>query len=265
MRPVSRTPSDESYVSLALISPQEDRAIDLDFSERASLTQFPELMDQPASFEDLRACLRSLASVNRLLRAYHPTLHWLNHVYSVLPRQSHPVHIVDIGCGFGDVLRRISLWAEERHLPVQLTGIDLNPDAIRAAREVTIPGKVTFLAGDYRDYQPPEGIDIVINSLLMHHLPDREIVELLAWMEANAHMGWFINDLHRQPMPYHLFRLLCRFTTWHRFVKHDGPVSILRSFREEDWLRLLRAARIPDKSYLIREYTPARLCVARLR
>jgi len=222
-------------------------------------------MDQPCSYDDMRACLRSIASVNRLTRAYHPTLHWLNHVYSVLPRQSHPVHIVDIGCGFGDMLRRISLWAEERHLPVQLTGIDLNPDAIRAAREVTIPGTVTFLAGDFYNYRPPAGIDLVISSLLMHHLPDPEIVDLLAWMEANALMGWFINDLHRQPLPYHAFRMLSRLTTLHRFVKHDGPVSILRSFRADDWRRLCGAAKVPEKSYIIREYKPARLCVARLR
>jgi SAM-dependent methyltransferase len=236
-----------------------------DFSERASLVQFPELMDQPCSYEDLRACLRSIAQVNRLTGAYHPTLHWLDYVYSVLPRQTRPVHIVDVGCGYGDVLRRIHLWAEEHHLPVQLTGIDLNPSAIRAAREATVPGSVTFLAGNAFDFAPPQGIDIVINSLLMHHLASGEIIELLHWMEFNARMGWFINDLHRQPLPYHFFRLLARFTTWHPFVKHDGPVSILRSFRVEDWRALCRAAAIPQNSYIIREYRPARLCVARLR
>jgi SAM-dependent methyltransferase len=222
-------------------------------------------MDQPCSYDDLRACLRSIAQVNRLTRAYHPTLHWLNHVYHVLPRQSKPVHIVDVGCGYGDMLRRIHLWAQERNLPVKLTGLDLNADAIRAAREATVPGIITFLSGDAYEFQPPEGIDLVINSLLMHHLPDDEIVELINWMESVARLGWFINDLHRQPLPYHFFRIFARFTTWHRFVKHDGPVSILRSFRTEDWRRLCRAAAIPEDTYIIREYRPARLCVARLR
>ena len=222
-------------------------------------------MDQPCSYEDLRGCLRSIASVNRLTWAYRPTLHWLDHVYSVLPRQSRPVHIVDIGCGYGDHLRRIYDWAEERHLPVVLTGIDINPDAIRAAREVTVPGTVTFLAGDFFDFQPPEGIDLAISSLLMHHLPNREIVEVLDWMERTVQMGWFINDLHRQPVPFHAFRVLSRFTRWHRFVKHDGPVSILRSFRDDDWKALCKAAAVPEKDYIIREYWPARLCVARLR
>jgi SAM-dependent methyltransferase len=236
-----------------------------DFSERANLAEYPEMMDQPCSYEELRDCLRSLASVNRLTRAYHPTLDWLNRLYRVLPLQSRPVHIVDVGCGFGDVLRRVHAWAEEKRLPVTLTGIDINRDAIRAAREATTPGTITFLSGNAYDFQPPQGIDLVISSLVMHHLPNAEIVEFLHWMESVARIGWFINDLHRMPVPYHGFRLLSRFTSWHRFVKHDGPVSILRSFRKEDWRLLCRAAAIPVEDYVLREYRPARLCVGRLR
>ena len=222
-------------------------------------------MDQPCSYDDLRGCFRDIARINRLTFAYSPTLRWLDYFYSVLPRQTRPIHIVDVGCGYGDVLRRISLWAEDRGLPVILTGIDLNPDAIRAARAATLPGSVTFLCGMAFDFHPPEGIDLVISSLMMHHLTINEIVPLLTWMESVARFGWFINDLHRQSTPYFAFRFLTRFTRWHRFVKHDGAVSILRSFRREDWLHLLRLASISHSEVLIQEFRPARLCVARLR
>ncbi len=222
-------------------------------------------MDQPCSYETLRDCLRDIAKVNGLTGAYAPTLTWLNHLYGRMPLQGRPLHIVDVGCGYGDMLRRIHRWAEDRHLPVKLTGIDLNPHAVRAAREITIPGTATFLVGDAYSFKPAEGIDVVINSLVAHHLENRELVDLLDWMEANARLGWFVNDLHREPFPYYAFKVLCRFTRWHPFVKHDGPVSILRSFRREDWLALCRAAAIPDNEYLIKQYRPARLCVARLR
>ena len=244
---------------------RKTEAITPDFTARASLAEFPELMDQPCSFDDLRDCYQSIAAVSRLTWGYHPTIHWLNHVYSVLPRMTKPVRIVDVGCGYGDMLRRIYDWAEEKHLPVHLTGIDIHPEAIRAAREVTIPGTVTYLAGNAFDFAPPGGIDLVISSLVTHHMENDEIVEFLDWMESTARMGWFINDLHRQPRPYQLFRFASRFTSWHPFVKHDGPVSILRSFREEDWRLLCRRAAIPANEYIIREYLPARLCVARLR
>lgn len=222
-------------------------------------------MDQPCNYQELRDCLSSIARVNRLTMAYKPTFQWLNEVYYSLPLQQRPLHIVDVGCGYGDFLRRIHHWAEGHKLPVKLTGIDLNPEAIRAAREVTVPGTVTYLAGNAMDFDPPEGIDIVVNSLLMHHLEDDQIVVLLDWMESRARVGWFINDLHRQRVPYVLFGLMARLLKLHPFVQHDGQVSILRSFRVADWQRLLQAAAIPKKAYLLQEYRPARLCVARLR
>ncbi len=255
---------------LPLAHSQVDPAIplnftELDFTERADLANNPELMELPCSYDDLRACLHDISRVNRLTGAYQPTLRWLNFFYAQLPLQEHPIHIVDVGCGYGDMLRRVHRWAEDRALPVILTGIDLNPDAIRAAREATIPGTVTFLTGNAFDFSPPGGIDLVLNSLLMHHLESAEIADLLAWMEEVARFGWFINDLHRQPLPYYAFKLMAAFTNWHRFVKHDGPVSILRSFRPEDWETLIRAANIPRHEVHIEEVPPARLCVARLR
>ena len=235
------------------------------FSKRASLTQYPERMDQPCSYEDLRGCLRSIAQVNRLTQAYRPTLHWLKDVSEATPRQSRPMHIVDVGCGFGDMLRRVHEWALKQGVAVRLTGIDLNADAVRAAQEATGPATITYLAGNAYDFVDPEGIDVVISSLLTHHLEHAEIIRFLDWMETNARVGWFINDLHRQPVPYHLFRVLSRLMPWHRFVKHDGAVSILRSFREAEWREMCRAAAIPTKGYVVQTHVPARLCVARLK
>jgi hypothetical protein len=96
-------------------------------------------------------------------------------------------------------------------------------------------------------------------------MEDPELVLFLRWMERTARLGWFINDLHRQPVPFYLFSVLAAVMPWHPFVKHDGPVSILRSFRPEDWRALCDAAGLARDCYQIRPYTPARLCVARLR
>ncbi len=222
-------------------------------------------MDQPCSFQELRGCLRSIAQVNRITRAYAPTLSWLGRVCAELPPRTEPLHILDVGCGYGDMLRRMEVWAREHRVPVLLTGIDLNPDAIRAAREAAPEPGITFLAGNAFELELSAPADLVVSSLLTHHLEDAEIVAFLGWMERTARIGWFINDLHRQPVHYHFFRLAARFTTWHPFVQHDGPVSILRSFRHEDWVELCRAALIPQGAVEIVESRPARLCVARIK
>ncbi len=222
-------------------------------------------MDQPCSYDELRACLHDLAQVNVLTGAYRPTLDYLNHLYDGMPYQQKPLHIVDVGCGYGDMLRRIHAWAEDRNLPVVLTGIDSNPDAVRAARAATRPGVATFLAGDAFAFKPVTGVDVVVCSLLTHHLENDEIVKFLEWMERTARLGWLVNDLHRQATPYRLFRVFSRLMRWHAFVQHDGPVSILRSFRVEDWRRLLKRAGLGERGVVVREYWPARLCVARVK
>ena len=171
------------------------------------------MMDQPCSYAELRACLHDIARVNRLTFADRPTLKWLEEVVATHPMSAGPLRIMDVGCGYGDTLRLIHGWAAKRKIPVALTGIDLNPDAIRAAREATPRSqRIEWLVGDARTDDTAGDIDIVICSLLTHHLTDPQIVHFLRWMEQTTRRGWFINDLHRKPIPYHLFRLWARFT-----------------------------------------------------
>jgi 2-polyprenyl-3-methyl-5-hydroxy-6-metoxy-1,4-benzoquinol methylase len=223
-------------------------------------------MDEPCSYEELRACLHDIARVNRLTFAYRPTVSWMEELVVAHPNPTSPLRIVDVGCGDGDALRLMSAWAARRGVVVELTGIDLNPDAIRAAKAATPSSlSIEWIVGDALSDNIAGEIDVVVCSLLTHHLTNPQVVEFLRWMEQRARLGWFINDLHRQPLPYHLFRLLARFTNWHPFVKNDGPVSIRRSFVAEDWKSLCAAAGLAAESVSIKEYRPARLCVSRMK
>jgi SAM-dependent methyltransferase len=254
--------SSEALSAIPLSASSSEFADGLDFSQRANLI---ELMDLPCSYEELRACLHDIARVNRLTLAQRPTLSWLERLIAACPLSA-PLRIVDVGCGYGDTLRKIDRWAAKRGVAVQLTGIDLNPDAIRAARESTPSSQqIEWLVGDALADHTDGPIDVVICSLLTHHLTNSQIVLFLRWMEQTARRGWFIDDLHRKPVPYHLFRLWARFADWHPFVKNDGPVSIRRSFVTEDWQALCAAAEISGESISIKEHRPARLCVGRVK
>jgi SAM-dependent methyltransferase len=233
----------------------------MDFSRRVSPRELPELMDGDCSYEEFRDCLRSLEQVNRWLLGYRPTLAWLNR----LPRRlQEPMHIVDVGSGGGGLLRQIAGWARRRGIPVRLTGIDLNPYAERAAAEST-PKElgISWVTGDALLYEPEKPVDIVVNSLMAHHLEDEEIITLLRWMEATTRAGWFINDLERSERSCRMFGWMAGMAGWHRFVRHDGPVSFRRAFREEDWLQLLAAAGIPREAVTVEHWRPGRLCVGR--
>jgi SAM-dependent methyltransferase len=230
----------------------------LDFSQRAQLT---ELMDEPCSRDVMRHCLRDLARVNRWFLAYRPTLSWLD---TLALASDKPIHILDVGCGYGDSLRRIERWADARNIPVALTACDLNPDSIAIAREASpARSRIRWIASDVFDLDLRKPVDIIISSLFTHHLTEDEIIRFLAWMERTAQLGWFINDLSRASIPYRLFKAFSKVTNLHPFVQHDGPVSIARAFIPEDWRRMCAAAGLAQSDISIRNFTPARLCVGR--
>jgi SAM-dependent methyltransferase len=231
----------------------------LDFSRRADLT---EMMDEPCSREELRACLKELANLNRWFLGYRPTLRWLDSLR--LHKLRAPMHIVDIGSGYGDTLRRVEQWAQDREVRLKLTGCDLNPDTISiAAESSSTASRIEWIAADVFDFQSSEPIDIVISSLFTHHLVKSDIVRFLKWMEDHTRLGWFINDLSRARIPYHLLDAFSKLARLHPFVQHDGPVSIERAFVPDDWRMMCAEAGLVDADVIIKGFTPARLCVAR--
>ncbi len=230
-----------------------------DFRHRAQLTEW---MDDLASRDELRACLRDLARVNHWLLGYRPLLHWLE---SSLPAQnSHPVHILDVGCGYGDSLRRIERWAKARRVSVELTGLDLSNEIIAIAAGATPQASnIRWVTSDVFAYKPGKPIHLVISSLFTHHLPDLDVIRFVQWMELHAVRGWFVNDLSRHPTPYYLFRAFSKVMGFHPYVQHDGPISIARSFVADDWRRYCAAAGLAQHEVAIRGFTPGRLCVGR--
>jgi SAM-dependent methyltransferase len=232
-----------------------------DFGHRAQLI---ERMDEPCSREVLRACLRDIARTNRWTLAYRPLLHWLNAIIPSLPPRAEPLRIFDVGCGYGDGLRRIEHWAQKRRIAVELTGLDLNPDATAIAAEASQASSgIQWVTANILTYSPSQRPHLVVSSLFTHHLGDEQIVEFLKWMETHAQRGWFINDLSRAPIPYYVFRAFSKLARLHPFVQYDGPVSIARSFVPADWRTMCAAAGLGRTDVAIQAFRPARLCVAR--
>ena len=230
----------------------------INFAERAWLD---EEIDGPCSYEELRDCLRHLAYVNRLVLAHRPILQWLDRVAaSWAPARA--LRIVDVGCGYGDMLRRIERWAARRGMAVELTGVDINANGLRAAREATpAASRIRWVHGNACAVIAEA--DLVTTSGVTHHMTEAEIVALLQWMERTVRVGFFICDLHRRPVPYRIFSVMMRFGGWHRFIRPDGLRSIRRSFVAEDWQRMCAAAGLAASAVTIAEYRPARLCVDR--
>ena len=219
-----------------------------------------EAMDDPALDPAIYAAvLRDLARVNVVTMAARPTLAFLDSVVSRGDR----LKLLDVGYGDGDMLRRIARWATKRGVQAELVGIDLNPRSEAIARADT-PGDlpITYRTGDYADLAG-EGWDVIVSSLVAHHMTQPQLVAFLRFMEAEAARGWFVNDLHRHRFAHRGYPLLATLMRWHRIVRADGTLSIARSYRPDEWLPILTEARIEDAK--VRRRFPFRLCVERRR
>ncbi len=235
----------------------------LDFSRRSGAAEWMD--DDAVDYETLRACLIDLAKVNRWTLAHGPTLAFLHNLNrrGLWPKDR-PLRLIDVGSGYGDLIRTVDRWAARRGLAIELTGVDLSPWSERAAAEATPPGRpITWVTADiFADTRPA---DVIVSSLFTHHLPDAMIVRFLRTMETRAEIGWFINDLHRHPLPYGGFALLSKAMGWHPFVRHDGPVSIARAFTAADWRALIAEADLSSEPVRVAWRFPFRLCVSRVK
>ncbi len=211
------------------------------------------------SLDEFRECLLNLETINRLTLAYCPTLRWLRPWLNL----REPLRILDAGCGGGDMLRQIA-----RHLPkhrlerqsVQLLGVDLNPFSRAVAESIGSPADINYFTGNVFEFDSGQPVDIVICSLFTHHLTDDQLVEFLRWIHGRARVGWFINDLHRHPLPYHFIKIATRIFSRNRLIRHDAAVSVARSFTKPDWRQLLKEAGV--EGVAIRWHFPFRLCLS---
>ncbi len=216
--------------------------------------------DEGLEPEHYRAVLADLGRANRWTFATRPTLAFLAKAARRGPR----LRVLDVGFGGGDTLRAIAGWCAANGVDADLVGVDLNPNSRAVARAADpTPLPIDYRTGDYRDQPGPW--DVVLSSLVAHHMTEHELVGFLRWMEATAGVGWLINDLRRSAVAQAGFRALAALHRWDPIVRHDGALSVARSWREGDWRVLLDAAGLGDLPVRLVRWFPYRLCVARLR
>ena len=232
-----------------------------DRSHRSAQT---EILDGPVSTADLADILRDLARFNGIMQGHRPVLRWLDRAVKNIPREQ-ALTLLDIGCGYGDLLRAIRDWARKRGRPVRLIGIDLSGQVIEVARSVTSDADaIEYHAADIFAFTPSTQIDFVVTSLVTHHLSDDMIERFLRWMETTASRGWVIYDLQRSIMPFYFIALAGPVLRLHPVVVYDGRISVARSLTRQEWKARLDAAGIPSATVDLRWFM-FRFAIGRLK
>lgn len=217
----------------------------LNFKKRSSE---PEILDDfNLQGHDLELNLRELEKVNKLLGGYQVTIDGIKE--AMKGHDSQTWRIIDAGCGGGDTLVKIASWARSTKVDVQLTGIDANSSAVQYAMKQA--GRTPNLRFKMVNILSPQFLrlpaDLVTFNLFLHHFSDEEIVDFLIQCRRK-NSAIVINDLHRNQLAYHLFRLVSRIFRFSSIGRHDGKLSVKKSFVKKDWERLFARAGIENYS-----------------
>lgn len=200
-----------------------------------------ERLDAPAlDEEELHRSLDDLEAVNRWLGGYRALRLHLEDL------AAGDLHVLDVGAGDGATLRHL----HDRAPPGwHFVGVDAHRQIVRIARERTESRRrIGMVRGDGLDLPFSAGaFDVVLCTLTLHHFGDAGAVKLLREMGRVCAGRILVNDLERSFFHY-LGALLLARTVWRRspVTRHDGPISVRRSFRPDELLGLARTAGLRD-------------------
>jgi 2-polyprenyl-3-methyl-5-hydroxy-6-metoxy-1,4-benzoquinol methylase len=192
----------------------------------------PELMDQPGLDErSHRNALAGLRRINRFSRTGRVAWGAIERLVASDPNRTW--RVLDIASGGGDVAIDVARRSVRRGLKVLVDACDISPFAVRYANARAAERRVenvNFFRCDVLDGPLPDGYDVVMCSLFLHHLDDETAVALLSKMAAAARTMVVVNDLRRSATGYLLAWFGCRLLTRSPVVHVDGPRSVQAAF-----------------------------------
>jgi ubiquinone/menaquinone biosynthesis C-methylase UbiE len=207
--------------------------------------------------EEYEGCISELQVVNRWMGDAHALKQTL--LKDAEQQNLREFSVLDVGAGSGELLRVAATWARETGRPFRGVGLELNERSAHAILEESkaFPEISSVRANALRLPFDYAGFDYVMCSLFTHHFRDEQVVDILREMHRVARRRIFVIDLHRDPVPYFFYTTLGKLVLKNRLIRHDGALSILRSFKPRELLNLARAAGLHNVA--VEHHFPARL------
>ena len=209
----------------------------MDFSARYHQKEIMD--DLESTGKDVDYALKELDIINKWLGGNEITLRGLKMLRDA--GKINQLHIADLGCGSGTMLKLIADWGRKTGLKLSLTGFDANPYIIDFAREQTRDyPEVEFCVENVLDGSfASRSFDIITCTLFAHHLDDLQLKKMLPSWRQQAKLGLVINDLHRHWLAYYSIKAITQVFSKSKMVRHDAPVSVHRGFSRLDWDKIM--------------------------
>ncbi|MBC8142419.1 MAG: methyltransferase domain-containing protein [Armatimonadetes bacterium] len=164
--------------------------------------------------------------------------------------------VLDIGCGAGDVCRRLAAWAKADGFSPCFVGADPDERAIEYAKGQANPPGTRFYCGTAEQLADKgETFTIVLSNHVLHHLTDSEVTWLCETSTRFAPRLVLHADIHRHPVAYATFPVIGGLFPG-TYILPDGLLSIRRSFTPDE---LRRIAPRNDNRWRVETAFPFRL------
>jgi SAM-dependent methyltransferase len=228
----------------------------------------PELLDLESTPQPIKE--RLVADADRLTRIVQLHRVWTWRLGKLVlearrTRRGKPVRVLDVGAGAGSLLFRLEDWAFRHRIPVELHGVDANEGTIEAARRRAAEEgrRVSLEVGDARDLEAhgDGSMDLVVSTLMLHHLRPGEAAQALAEMDRVAAVNFFAFDLRRTFGGLSLLWTLLRAGRFDAPTRHDALLSVRRGFSVPEMESLLVAAGVPG--FVVESVTPSFIVATR--
>ena len=205
------------------------------------------MMDRPASFGELAGALRAITQLNRFFGGRRLTLRHVRRLLAALPADR-LVTVLDVGAGAADIPVALARWARRRGRRIRVLALDRDSATLTYARGYAAAyPEITLVQGDALALPvPPGSVDIVISAMTLHHLQPEEAVRYLAEIDTVSRLGWVVNDLVRGRVAHRLVWAATRLFSRNAMARHDGPMSILRSYTPSELASLCEKAGLFD-------------------
>ena len=228
------------------------------FNRRSDRLEYIDTGDYTAA--EYESCIEELQLVNRWMGDAHTLKRTL--LREIDDQSLKSFSILDVGAGSGELLRVTGDWARHSGRRMRAVGLELNERSAESIIEESSQfDEISSVRGDalrlpFFDSQ----FDYVICSLFTHHFVNEQVVQILREMSRVAKRRIFVIDLHRHPIAYFLYTTVGKLVLHNRLLRHDGALSILRSFKQDELIALAQQAELKDVS--VERHFPFRLVLS---
>ncbi len=211
-------------------------------SRPSSRSSALELLDSPASISSEIA--ENLADIRRMNVRFGGTALAIRCLLQIVAGRP-AVTLLDVATGSADVPLAQLKWAERAGFQLQVTAIDVSREVLSEARSLISHDEVELCLADARHLPwPDRSFDVVQSCLALHHFEPSDARSVLMEMWRVARAGIVITDLYRSRTAYLAARLATRLTARSWVTRHDGPLSVLRSYTPSELATLAEVAGI---------------------